>query len=91
MLATERAQLAAAAEHGFDCGICVDAVPENRSYESIPADTRPSGNAFVLLSCPRSSRATSCLCAQHVLRCGESAGKRPESKPDRAHAVVILD
>ena len=90
MLAAERAELADTAQHVFDCGVCMDTLPD----DSI-ARIDPCGHSFCR-DCVRSlvvsqieSRRFPVLCPTCTAE-RQNGAEETGSKPDRARAIVIL-
>jgi hypothetical protein len=91
LLAAERSQLAATAQHVFDCGVCMDTLPE----DSI-ARIDPCGHSFCR-ECVRSliesqieSRRFPVLCP--TCTADRTAGtEETGSKPDGVRTEVMVD
>jgi hypothetical protein len=92
LLAAERAELAYAAQHVFDCGVCMDTLPE----DSI-ARIDPCGHSFCR-ECVRSlivsqieSRRFPVLCPTCTAERTTGTEDTGSKQMDRLCAVVIVD
>ncbi len=91
MLAAERAKLAAAAQRVFDCGVCMDTLPE----DSI-ARIKPCGHSFCR-ECVRSLVVSQIECRRFPVLCPTCSAERRTgaegigSRPDSVRAIMILD